>query len=388
MKMWSWGMVVVLSCTLVAYSSAFATEKTAVYLSPKIELRAGESSNKLYYGVDFPKGHIALKSFNAELVDEQGNSVPLYEAYLHHWIVMRYFQPKNDTNTSKGIDIVQNSGLCQPNTLPYYFGVGSETRGVKTQIPDPYGIEVGTPPKGYDEKWVINVHAIDTRGVQDKIGCIECRCDLYNITKDSDGNPLDPNYHGGLQCCPDESQCLLKKGFEAHNRTLYLRYTVKWVTWEHHILPLRVYVLDVTDVVKNNTHNCLVEYDVLPCNKGRKHGDKCIDVRKAKLPMDKGGYVVYGVAHEHVGGTGSTLYGQAGNVICNSLPKYGNGSEAGNEKGYVVGMTTCYPQPGSIKISNGEVLTLEVDYSNTKLHSGVMGLFYLLVADDLPHHYK
>ncbi|QHO44820.1 uncharacterized protein DS421_6g173990 [Arachis hypogaea] len=75
-----------------------------------------------------------------------------------------------------------------------------------------------------------------------------------------------------------------------------------------------------------------------------------------------------------------------GRVICNSLPKYGNGSEAGNEKGYLMGMTTCYPQPGFIKISNGEVLTLEVDYSNTKLHSGVMGLFYLLVADDLPHH--
>ncbi|KAL4305278.1 hypothetical protein HN51_039283 [Arachis hypogaea] len=54
---------------------------------------------------------------------------------------------------------------------------------------------------------------------------------------------------------------------------------------------------------------------------------------------------------------------QDGRVICNSLPKYGNGSEAGNEKGYLVGMTTCYPQPGSIKISSGEVLTLEVDYS-------------------------
>ncbi|RYQ79160.1 hypothetical protein Ahy_Scaffold6g107857 [Arachis hypogaea] len=232
-----------------------------------------------------------------------------------------------------GIEIVQNSGLCQYNTLPYYFGVGSETRGVETHIPDPYGIEAGNPPKGYDEKWVINVHAIDTRGVQDKIGCIECRCDLFNITKDSDGKPLSPSYHGGLTCCPDESQCLLKKGFKPQNRTLYLKYTVKWVTWEHYILPLRVYVLDVTDVVKNNTHNCLVEYDVLPC----KYGGKCVDVRRTKLPMNKGGYVIYGVAHEHVGGTGSTLYGQ-------------------------------------------------VDYSNTKLHSGVMGLFYLLVADDLPHH--
>jgi hypothetical protein len=31
--------------------------------------------------------------------------------------------------------------------------------------------------------------------------------------------------------------------------------------------------------------------------------------------MQTGGYVIYGVAHQHSGGIGSTLYGQ---VICNS----------------------------------------------------------------------
>ena len=33
-------------------------------------------------------------------------------------------------------------------------------------------------------------------------------------------------------------------------------------------------------------------------------------MQKTSLPLQKGGYVIYGVAHQHSGGTGSTLYGQ------------------------------------------------------------------------------
>lgn len=76
---------------------------------------------------------------------------------------------------------------------------------------------------------------------------------------------------------------------------------------------------------------------------------------------------------------------QDGRVICTSIPKYGKGKKAGNEKGYVVGMSTCFPQPGSVKILDGETLTLEASYKNNKRHSGAMGLFYFLVAQQLPH---
>jgi len=75
---------------------------------------------------------------------------------------------------------------------------------------------------------------------------------------------------------------------------------------------------------------------------------------------------------------------QDGRVICSSIPSYGNESEAGNETGYIVGMSTCYPKPGSVKIIDGETLTLESIYNNSQEHNGVMGLFYLLVAEQLP----
>lgn len=74
---------------------------------------------------------------------------------------------------------------------------------------------------------------------------------------------------------------------------------------------------------------------------------------------------------------------QDGRVICSSTPTYGEGTEAGNEAGYIVGMSTCYPQPGSVRISDGETLSLVSNYSSAQQHIGVMGLFYILVADPL-----
>lgn len=72
---------------------------------------------------------------------------------------------------------------------------------------------------------------------------------------------------------------------------------------------------------------------------------------------------------------------QDGRVICSSKPIYGKGNSAGDEAGYIVGMSTCYPKPGSVKIAKGEILTLESNYSSEKSHTGVMGLFYILVAE-------
>nr|GMC75111.1 MtN19 like protein [Ipomoea batatas] len=57
--------------------------------------------------------------------------------------------------------------------------------------------------------------------------------------------------------------------------------------------------------------------------------------------------------------------------------------EVGNEADYIVGMTTCYPQPDSIKIVEGEMLTLVSNYITRLDHTGVMGMFYMLVAEPL-----
>ncbi|CAN0908891.1 hypothetical protein LINGRAHAP2_LOCUS25521 [Linum grandiflorum] len=359
------------------------TVKSATFLSPAFVLGPGSVENRFYPSVDFPTGHIGIKSFDAEVVDELGNSIPLHETYLHHWVLARYRISKSNNSTG---ELVRNSGICQENSLGQYYGLGSETRRTSTRVPDPYGIEVGDPaeiPDGYEEKWMLNVHAIDTRGVEDRLGCTECLCNLYNVTRD-DG------YLGGLYCCKDHSQCKLKDGFRGDRRSLYLRYTVKWVDWDDAaadgILPVKIFIFDVTDTGRrklgSSLEGCQVEYNVASCET---HG-WCVDIKRTHLVMPTGGYVVYGVAHQHTGGIGSTLYRKDGEAICNSVPMYGTGDEPGNEEGYIVGMTTCYPEPGSLKLTAGEELVLESNYTSTSTrgHTGVMALFYILVADQLP----
>ncbi|XP_052481450.1 uncharacterized protein LOC105764847 isoform X1 [Gossypium raimondii] len=408
------GILVTLS---LPYSHAFWGNEnkihTAVFLSPKFVLGPGSVENRFYFNVDFPKGHIALKSFDAEVIDETGNPVPLHETYLHHWVVVRYYVRKgveisklDDLKKVNRSDYISggNSGICQNGILSQFFGLGSETRKTSTHIPDPYGIEVGNPaevPSGFEEQWMLNVHAIDTRGAEDKLGCTECRCDLYNVTDDEYGRPLRPYYKGGLLCCYDRTQCKVKHGFEAVRRTLYLRYTVKWIDMDRFVLPVKIYIFDITDSWKrtpssteiNAEHKCKIEYDIESCDATGLGNDGCIDTKRISLDVPFGGYLIYGVAHQHSGGTGSALYREClfdfgdfedGQLMCSSLPTYGKGEEPGNEAGYIVGMTTCYPKPGTVEISEGETLILEFNYSRIRHHTGVMGLFYILVADDLP----
>ncbi|KAJ4837608.1 hypothetical protein Tsubulata_039297 [Turnera subulata] len=423
--------------------------KSATFLSPMFVLGPGSVENRYYYNVDFPRGHIALKSFNAEVIDDAGNPVPLDETYLHHWVVARYYQRGNAVITEanhkqkfRGSDfmLAKNAGLCQGGVNRHYFGLGSETRKTATHVPDPYGIEIGNPaeiPAGYQERWLLNIHAIDTRGVEDKLGCTECKCDLYNITVDEYGRAVRPDYEGGLLCCYDKTQCKLRQGFQGVRRSLYLRYTVKWMDWDSSIIPVQIYILDVTDNGKRidgstgigRENGCQVEYNIQSCDAtGRE-----LDIKRTSLTFPSTGYVIYGVAHQHSGGLGSTLTSQNdvisnatettlsvmlplgffellsgncvvlmidvshnpcssaivvndGRVLCTSLPIYGQGKEAGNEAGYIVGMSTCYPETGSVKIDAGEKLLLESNYSNHQKHTGVMGLFYLMVAEQTPKH--
>ncbi|XP_019191682.1 PREDICTED: uncharacterized protein LOC109186203 [Ipomoea nil] len=246
-------------------------------------------------------------------------------------------------------------------------------------------------------------------------------------------------------------RCKLKEGYKnGTKRSLYLKYTVKYVDWDSSIVPFIIYLLDATDpwkmsddskgfmklhpcqrdnvlyqfARKNQSHAGLnlagsdyrllvvvgqashllgklqedivdeaihdvqttkhieVEYYVESCSDAVVN-DKCVHTKSASVILPSGGDVIYAVAHQHAGAIGSTLYGQDGRTICSSLPIYGKGKEAGNEAGYVVGMTTCHPRPGSVKIVEGEIITIMSNYSNSQSHTGVMVFFYLAVAEPL-----
>ncbi|KAL5992471.1 hypothetical protein ACLOJK_013390 [Asimina triloba] len=377
------------------YESSENGVTTSVYLSPPFFLGPGTVRHKFYYDVDFPKGHFAIKSFNAEIVDEDGNPIPLTETYLHHWIIYRYYGRTStvdpyvtDTLNLTNIIPVWNSGPCQGTIVRQTYGVGSETRRTLTDVPDPYAVEAGNPaeiPEGYEHRWILNVHAIDTRHVVDRMGCAECRCHLYNITKDAHGKPYAKGA-GGSFCCPDHTQCLLREGVEnVGKRRVYMRYTVKWVEWNDNIVPVKVYIFDVTDTGKrspvDDTVGCQAEYSIEACSASDREKGRCVHTQKGTVKFPRGGNVVYAVGHQHWGGVGIALYGQDGRVICKSMPIYGNGTEVGNEDGYLVGMTACYPKPGSVAIRTGEVMNAVAKYENSRSHTGIMGHFYVLLEE-------
>ncbi|XP_045797100.1 uncharacterized protein LOC123891305 [Trifolium pratense] len=287
----------------------------------------------------------------------------------------------------------RNDGTCNEAILPHYWGFGSESRGTSTKIPDPFAVELGNPaniPEGWEEKWLFNIMVIETRGTKNRKSCTECRCDqfnlpqnFYNVSTEIHGKPLSPEYKGGIFCCKDNFQCKLIKGFEAPRRKLALRYKVMWVDWDQHQIPLRFYILDSTDRIRTNgsetIHDCLAEYTILENNSGDR-----FHVQKSSIPMKKGGYLIYGTAHMHTGVVNATLYGQDGRTLCTSTPRYGTGKEVGNEEGYLVEMSICYPTPGSIKINDGETVTVESRYKNEFI-TGAMGHIYIYLADQLPY---
>ena len=272
--------LVLLSSTTYSASPGHANPiKSATFVSEKFELGPGKVAEKAFFDIEFPRGHIGVKSFDAELVDEEGNSVPLYETYLHHWFALRYLVKINATqdpqnpNPYAGKEVIRNAGTCNTYILPHFWGLGSESRGTPSKLPDPLAVELGnaasTRPE-YEEKWMFNLMAIDTRGAENKKGCTEGKCDLFNLPKDFYNNtlgmdlkPLSPTYEGGIFCCKDGFQCKLQKGFLAQTRKLSLRYKITWVDWNEFQVPVKFYVLDSTDrVIRNGSttiHDCQVK---------------------------------------------------------------------------------------------------------------------------------
>jgi hypothetical protein len=123
-----------------------------------------------------------------------------------------------------------------------------------------------------------------------------------------------------------------------------------------------------------------LEYTVEACSPESRATNDCVDVKVTKEVLPRGGDVVYAVGHQHAGGTGTSLHGDDGRLLCWSTPTYGDGEVAGNEEGYVVGMSACYPTPGTMKVRDGEALTVVSNYTGERRRTGVMGHFYILVA--------
>lgn len=382
--------------------------KTVTYLSPPLTAKPGEANNK-YFTAEYPKGHIGIRSVNADLVDQNGIAIPLFENYLHHWILLEVAVAKDHPERhlhhmmhrmrrhhkhGMHMDATMIAALEAPHhnkvgrfpngKVRNFLGKGGETRHTDSRLPLPYVKESGVELEGYENRWILNVHGLDTRGAVDHIGCSECRCHLYNTTTDEDGEPLPDGYIGGLRCCTDGRQCAVKEGFNGEEITFHLRYTWEYIDWNECLVPVTNLGIDVTNPTGFGEN--LIEFTVDGCGDADPNSEECLDTRVAYLNAPEGGEVVYSVSHLHSSILDASIWGEDGRLICRTTPLYGNGHEAGNEKDYVVGIKNCIGNPGapdSMKIKQGERLKYIV--VSTKVggpHTGLMGLAGIQFVSD------
>jgi len=71
---------------------------------------------------------------------------------------------------------------------------------------------------------------------------------------------------------------------------------------------------------------------------------------------------------------------ESGELICHSEPTYGTGSAAGDELGYLTGMSSCTFDP-PLRMTRDAVVRTVARYNNTVPHHGVMALWLMEVAD-------
>lgn len=168
---------------------------TKVMYSPEVHIRPGQIIMQGDIPVDFIDEPAAVVNMKTDLVDAQGNSVPLSQAYMHHWL----FEGESASQTIPG------------------FGAGSEYRGLPEGFKKPFALMVGG-----DERWDATLHLLDLRMTppelhlpslecRRRIDCAEGPCLQPQVAmapkegKHGVGNLFD-DYPGGLFCCDAGSE--------------------------------------------------------------------------------------------------------------------------------------------------------------------------------------
>eukprot|EP00466_Bigelowiella_natans_P019374 jgi/Bigna1/68259/fgenesh1_pg.5_\ len=383
-------------------NTIIAKENQKTLFSKPISLKPGHVFRD-HIDIEFPPGIIGITAFGADLVhhggERDGQPVPLSHTYLHHWTVQQRHK--------------HNSGFCwevtpAPLTLEYLLGVGSESRRTTADFPPPYALVVDDR-----DTWWVDLHAIDLRNTVDSLACRECLCTEFPPRSD-----LPEDYIGGLDCCVGDSTPCRVTNETGAVMDYKLRYNVTWVEGKEleERTPVEMFVMDVTGVFdrKNESH-CFIEYDVphppsayrhdgsnpLPpvsfgeilgvnnsSNSSIEYDDDYFTL-KSTFSFDHSGRVVLAIPHLHSGANFAEVRRKAtGELVCRGDALYGQGSTPGDEKGFVVEITTCRE---GWSVTRDEEFSFSVQYNTTGgldegyspvAHTGVMGYMWMALTFD------
>jgi len=335
-----------------------------------------------------PPEPFVITSLRLEVVRaSDGSSVPLAEVYNHH-VVFYAGDGKIGADVCGGAHLDMLDGL---------WATGAEARNTVTEFPEGLALP-GTGP------WLTNIHLIRSENVPSVKRCIECAC---------------PTAYGGTEdCCQHKSICPgFPDGESARNasdiKQYALQYTVGWSADASKYELLRYLTLDAT--------GCQLEFQVpvqcpwmyrhdtmtgqVPGSKGLRGSgrdlpsDFAASVRPVRpectasvsydydLPGDGEGHLVFSKGHVHIGGLNLTVHvlkaatPDKPQLLCGMEARYGHADPGtanytGDERGYVVGVSTCVFEEPSKRplLEKGDRIRVTAMYRTDLWFNGVMGL--------------
>lgn len=312
----------------------------STYNSPPMPLKPGQVvfTNPSQTPLAMPDGAYSILGFHGEVVDQYNQSVPLSTVYDHHWIAE---------------DLHHKNYLC-PGGPNYVFGIGAESRGSPVRLPAGHGYHVTA-----GDLWGGNIHLLHTQDLKvpaggDKWTAIkECNECYYAPNK---GPECTPAANGTFQCCGDKCydgscSCPTAGTMPQTPSTYYLRYTV---TYTKQVASVKNTALGVW-----TTPNCAAFYSIQRNDEQPEH------LSSTEFTLQADGELVMAVGHQHVGALNISLF-YNDEFVCASYPTYGSEEGvAGNEKGFLTKMSTCYDQDqagGPLKLSQGDKVRLDSWY--------------------------
>ena len=378
---------------------------TRTFYSPTIPMAPGQIIMRDDIAMGLVDEPAALVNIASDLVDEHGASVPLSQAYMHHWLL----NGRSDRNHLGG------------------FGAGSEYRGLPEGYKKPFAIMVGG-----DEQWQATLHLLDLRltppdmhlpslECRRRTDCSEGPCLQQQVAQFPTTGPrafgdFYDNYPGGLFCCDAGEHHTGSGQFDFSRRGFSpadlptLHYRLKMVV---SYIPLNIPTsqMDFGTAPQNgpdswqhrfvNTHLTTLqvsapglEYSVPVCDDGDDmcihvktntwrvdtHTLDCVDCPEAVLFSDNAGYlsdslpsgrvgIAWASGHQHDGALGIQIWlkkpGQTDSektLICHSAPVIGSEvGVAGNEAGFVTGQMACR-RDEPIEVPVGSTVTIRSIY--------------------------
>ncbi|KAL0039355.1 hypothetical protein WJX79_004672 [Trebouxia sp. C0005] len=213
----------------------------------------------------------------------------------------------------------------------------------------------------------VNIHLINTLGVEDVASCIECRCPPE----------LELKNGGGVLCCTDCPSTSLRGVIE-----YAMEYTTIYrvVGPEDEVVPLRLARIDAARGIGER-----IEYEVPMDPAGRENvvdWDFTLNELVPGEPLTAPVQALRCDGHQHAGAICLELYDRSsGAKICDSCPQLGSLPTAKGDMEFVMSMSTSNITP-TYQIDPEQQLRIKARYNATVRHTGVMSIMFLYYSEE------